>query len=636
MIVLSDFETTADFTVDPEIAGEYNFARTPVPFGVVQGAVTEEIFQGPASTMQAIDAYLIERETGQAPSGFIGRVLSSTFGRAGAFFLGEADTGVQGDLLTEEEFKQSEFFREGLDYLPGETTVSARIRAANYDREQYNSTVLSRSSNAQYAGAFVTTLPLGIAEPQSLALGIATTGASSAIAPLYAAGRAALSAGALRTAGAALQVGAYRTAGTALATEAAVAARTALATTAVSRGGQIAIIAGEATAATGLQVAGGVQLANLTADQYTVEDAFIELAASVLISSGIHVGASHIGRLWERNASDLNREQLSRIFTEQVIKNEPIDVQPLAQMQLAASRPLGLTTLTEAELAETPRVTKSGNEYFAEYSVERGIFTGVKGRGATPEEAIEALREFYNAPDVETLFGSPLPEAYRDLSATRNRLVALLEDFDPEAESLRIARDRGQDLSETDVLVNERSAAVDELSVRRREAEELRLSDDPLTVPARRAAEKEVRRLENRVGEITNRVRQTVPLDEGLVLRKSLEEDVARIEKEMVRMQIESVTPRFSEWVKRQTGPSSERPSLDPALRQPDRSVEPPKARAEPKAASEARKEIEDVLADETLDDQTRKFITDELDEIDALRQDVDHARKFVNCLRGL
>ena len=78
--------------------------------------------------------------------------------------------------LTEEEWKNSDLFRPGLQYHEGLTEGSARRRADIFDDIRYREFVMGKATNAQRAAGFLTALIGGTFEPQNFVSGVAAAG----------------------------------------------------------------------------------------------------------------------------------------------------------------------------------------------------------------------------------------------------------------------------------------------------------------------------------------------------------------------------------------------------------------------------------------------------------------------------
>lgn len=141
-IPLSTFTGAKDPT--PSLAGERSalFQATPTT-GQVTSAFIEEIFQGEGSLSQDILAGNIQRQTqrGKEP-------------------------------LTEDEWKESEFFRSGLTYFDGMTAPAARTLAEIEDDRENRALIISKSEGLQKGLGFVGAFGLGLFEPKNFASGV--------------------------------------------------------------------------------------------------------------------------------------------------------------------------------------------------------------------------------------------------------------------------------------------------------------------------------------------------------------------------------------------------------------------------------------------------------------------------------
>lgn len=128
----------------PSIAGELNTLQRSEPTtGQVASAFVSDVFQGNGSLQQDITRFDYNK----------------------ALF--------QGNALSEDDWKKSDFFRSGLKYYPGITDKAAEILAQSEDDKRSREYVMGKASGWQSAAGFGAALGAGIFEPKNIASGVA-------------------------------------------------------------------------------------------------------------------------------------------------------------------------------------------------------------------------------------------------------------------------------------------------------------------------------------------------------------------------------------------------------------------------------------------------------------------------------
>lgn len=155
MATLSTFTGRKDPT--PSVFGERSAAAQFTPStGQVAGAFVEEVFQGEGSLVQDIAASNIRRQT-----------------RRG------------NEPLTQDEWKTSDDFRQGLTYFQGMTAPAAKTLAGIEDDRENRAFIIGKASGLQKTAGFASAFTLGLFEPKNFAAGMVanlfTAGAASAI-----------------------------------------------------------------------------------------------------------------------------------------------------------------------------------------------------------------------------------------------------------------------------------------------------------------------------------------------------------------------------------------------------------------------------------------------------------------------
>jgi hypothetical protein len=139
--------------------------------GDVLDAFQQDVFSGVGSLEGDIRAAQAtpQKELGYGP-------VDMMFKQA----VGEKETTP----ITQDDWKNSDMFREGLTYTDGMTKEIARIRTENYDEQRNRDTIMQQATLGQTIGGFAYGLTTGIVEPKNLATGIAVTAAGSALTPV--------------------------------------------------------------------------------------------------------------------------------------------------------------------------------------------------------------------------------------------------------------------------------------------------------------------------------------------------------------------------------------------------------------------------------------------------------------------
>jgi len=96
----------------------------------------------------------------------------------------------RGEPLTEEQWRESSFYRTSLSYYPQMTTAAAEFLAQKKDEEAARDDVMSRASGWQTAAGVASSLGAGVFEPLNLATGLATLGGGTLLLSLKRVGTA--------------------------------------------------------------------------------------------------------------------------------------------------------------------------------------------------------------------------------------------------------------------------------------------------------------------------------------------------------------------------------------------------------------------------------------------------------------
>jgi hypothetical protein len=95
----------------------------------------------------------------------------------------------EGEPISKEAWKESDHFREGLEYYDGMTTSSAEFLATRKDEEEARADVISRATGWQSAAGILSSFGAGVFEPLNLGVGLVTFGAGTALSRLASVGK---------------------------------------------------------------------------------------------------------------------------------------------------------------------------------------------------------------------------------------------------------------------------------------------------------------------------------------------------------------------------------------------------------------------------------------------------------------
>jgi hypothetical protein len=327
--------------------------------GQVLGAAAEEALSGTGTLAQDIDAAKIDYEL--ADSGY-GPV--SLYQRA----FGERS---ESRLLTDDEYKKSSFFRDGLKHEPGLNTEIARIRAESYDEKKERDFVLSRATGGQKALAFGAGLLTGVIEPKNLTVGIMASAAT--LNPLTG-----LAVGGARYKAMQMSIGKYKSAAVVGATEG---------------------LAGS------LLTEPSARESSKTLQQdYTMMDTLLNVGLGVVLGGTIESGVAYVhsrkaGKLPPtiESASIETRGKALDMATSQLTEGRPVNVDIIHESGKIADAP-SFSTIPREELEKSldiSNVKETKKGYEIRLDDELGLISGAVGQGKTPEESVANLRAQY-------------------------------------------------------------------------------------------------------------------------------------------------------------------------------------------------------------------------------------------------
>lgn len=154
---------------DTEKAQEGARANIPMnmeasTFDIIRANVNEAT-KGVGTFIEDIRAEQIKAYRGERNSGMSGLLVHMT---------GVSKEGKK--LLTEGDYKESKYFRHGIQYEEGMTLGEARIKANRYDDQLRNGLIMSKANTAESVVGFTTGLGAAIFEPKNLVSGVVAAG----------------------------------------------------------------------------------------------------------------------------------------------------------------------------------------------------------------------------------------------------------------------------------------------------------------------------------------------------------------------------------------------------------------------------------------------------------------------------
>jgi hypothetical protein len=355
--------------------------------GEVVSAGFNSALEGPGSAVQDVAAQEISKELGRPDETGIIQGFSTVLNTTLFGALSEDTSQTPSVSLDEESWKNSQYFRDGIDYQVGMTSRAAEILANRHDRQADRDFVLSQSSGlvegtAMYVGGFGGAMADAKNVAVSVGVGVATPiiagGFTAPAAPVVGAG-AGLLAGTLK-----------------VVTRAAPTLKrlnsVGLATLRASRRARFTAAMAEATVSTVPQVATGLQNADLLQEQYNADDAALDFIASVGLSAGLWRAGEAVRSAWTRYATPDAMTEVGQLVMRQVEMGERIDVQPLIASKIADFTP------SRVDVPE-PSIRKLDTAMW-EATSGPDIFIGktqaeveAKAREAALSDSIEPLRQ---------------------------------------------------------------------------------------------------------------------------------------------------------------------------------------------------------------------------------------------------
>jgi len=561
---------------------------------------------------------------------------------------GEAREAIEAEPvvpISEEDWRNSNFFREDITYEEGMTYSVASMLADRRDIINSQEFVMQQADAWDKGSAILGGIVGAAMDVKSwyyslVAAGavvgaVGAAGATAAVASSGIGARALLTGAGARTAVPAASKG----------------ATAAISASQATLGRQATAVAAEGVAA-GLLTAGGAAGSSGTAavlgEEYSYQQLAADIAAGVLLSGAIHVGQFKINQYWNKYKTAQEDIQVSEILATQDFNGEPLDVLPVVKAQLA-QKAIPLTTLPPTA-ARSPDVVKVGKFFEASYEGEDGLLAAVKGKGKTKEEAVASLEEIYNSANTKELYGIATLKEFEELLGYR-----------PTKEWFDTVRDYGNSLQQLNAFsISENTVArlatsepslAARLSEIEKETMQTRLAkadantrlseaDSPSTASLVRDEIDKLNKKEAKLQNRGNEIRETpayrnAQRDSNTVADVLREFNRAAYNK-LIGIQSKAIKPDLQAWVKRQTVDTLDKPEAVAPV-----GLEPRKVTGEDvdktinTAAADNRNEIQRVLEDENAPAGRKEYIREQLAELEETTNFMNAVNDFVNCLGG-
>lgn len=510
---------------------------------VTNSAVTresaQEVVSGPGTFQQARDAAIIERETGRELPGqnFFADMVSDSI----SFFT---ENERQGDPVSKEEFNKLQEQGEintGLDYLPGETTLSVERRSALADEQDETDAILSRATAGQSVLSIGTMIPASFADPVNLGSALLTGGAVGGtlrglkslrkireIQRLQKSGSRAQDS--FNTASKFDDVSGIKTGSIGRVNrnlgEVKKLRRSHIKTGAreLSLSGKQQVLRnlGEGAASSAFPIAIALGNSESLGQRYTAKDAGVEFTVSALLSGGLSAVNAGVGKKMRALESERINKQLERqrevegkIDELKKFNSRISDTVALAQIRngeipdtrevdsfLNAEQRHELTTLGPTEITN-PRVIESEDGFIAIQPNENGLMVGTTGRGETADEARRDLISRYDNPRVRDLYSNNIEDEYVDVLREADRLNREVDEFDFVGELLSAFSSAGGDEASVRPALQRQQEISQRLERNRNQVEAFRKQ-----LETRDQLTSESRSLSGQASQITKQIKQ--------------------------------------------------------------------------------------------------------------------------------
>lgn len=556
--------------------------------GEVLGAYANATLTGPGSTVQDVAQATIARETGNEDQiGIFQRFSEGANFVTGGLYGLDVPRPAESRTLSEDEWKESPHYREGMSYTPGTTTYSAAIQANIHDREVDNAFYIKRASGIQTVAGVGAGLVSGFLDAKALAAGAVTTAAS----PLAVGVAVGLRSGVAGTAGVSRLLAGASSIGKA--------------TIQATRTRRALDLAVQSTVSTVPMATTGLQNAALTGQEYGLGDAAMDFATGAGVSVGLDYVGAAIGATWRRYARPEQKAQIAEAAARQIAAGEKIDVGPLVRAGVADFTPSRITP----EEPTVRKVVGDGPQDLWEAALQNQVF-----RGKTKTEVEAAAREFSLSESLESV-----RQAGYDARtvAQIESLLRVKESADPRV------------IEETIVRATPEVRAAE---AKLRQAEEATATVKP---KQKKSAEAKVQAARAELQEVEARTRAAVQ-PEVARQREVLQRRQAEADKAIRDIQSREAAKRLPDYMKRQLDSSPEaraERSADPNMReaQRDRVSEVRYDEEAPTKPLDDAEKMELLEASKT-DPQVARFSAD----AELMARQPEAILKYARCRAGL
>ncbi len=300
-----------------------------------------EGFEGAGSAIQDVASAEVSRELDRQDEIGVIQKFSELLDTVTPGSMRERTREVAGQRITEEDWKVSPYFREGLSYQENLTTLAAEIQARRFDRQQDRQFIFEQAEQGVVSGgaAIAGGLAGSIADAKNVAVSVAVAAATPlVVGGLSTAGPVGGGVGAATAGAAGLGVGLLRAAPRALSTITRINSL-GIQTLRASRKARLAAVVGEGVVSSVPSITSGLQNADILQEQYDAGDATLDFFASVGLSVGIHKAGEALGAAWKRYSTPDAMTEVAQLALRQIENGERLDVQPIVKAHLANVAP---------------------------------------------------------------------------------------------------------------------------------------------------------------------------------------------------------------------------------------------------------------------------------------------------------
>jgi len=566
-------------------------------------------YGGEGSFVEDLQAYQVNTQLGR----------ETTFFQEAANFVASpfTDDPIESPKISQDEYEQSMYFRDDLEYKDGMTEEAARIRAENFDARRQRQQIFDQSGRVGKTLYFTSALAGGMADVKGVVAGIAAGAAVGSVVPGAGTGAGAVTGGGLKV------------------------TRGAMTAVRASRAARVAgVVAGESALATIPSVVSGVQNEAALDTEYDISNAFLDLGASALFSVGFHAGTRGLSKAYDRFTGLSDKEAVANMMATQIMAGERMDAKAIMDMQMA-DRVQRFSTVDRVETAPTVKKRADGT-HEAFYADDEGVMAGVRGRGKSFEEAVS---------DLEALFTTRLNEAAGQLELKPERLEALKQAQDDRVaadtfDADKFIEDNAENLGVPIERIRETEAKLKDAQTQLKQAQAA--FDERPTSAKRKADLSNAKRKETRARQEAEQVREEATSRAKPVADQEQVklDDQANASHGVVRqMQSDEALPAFERYIRdqmenpvladRTTDPYLEQVSLEEITQQAALATRGPLEQDLFSDAAKARSDVETQLENGTMLPETKQVVGEALKEIDNAKVRSVELMKFLKCRGG-